>query len=216
MIKGKVYTIKRGESIMSLDSWASRWGWDKSKVRRFMTLLKDHDMIVLNSDSITTHLSVCNYETYQDERHTDETQTKRTRNADDTHTTPIEEGKKDKKERKKENTIIPSREEFISYGLGIVKDDGYEFALSAKYETWVENDWRDGYNKKIVNWKTKIQNTIPHLTPMKSKPAEKKYKVETEWAFGIIKDAFETIEEAQAKVEWYNNRKDASFKAKIV
>ena len=40
IIKGKMYTIKRGESILSLESWSKRWNWDKSKVRRFFSLLQ--------------------------------------------------------------------------------------------------------------------------------------------------------------------------------
>ena len=40
IIKGKLYDVKRGQSIMSLDSWAKRWNWDKSKVRRFLNVLQ--------------------------------------------------------------------------------------------------------------------------------------------------------------------------------
>jgi hypothetical protein len=72
-----------------------------------MKALQDDSMIVLQSDNITTRLSVCNYETYQSERNADETQTQRKRNANatqttfkrtsnDTQTTPIEEGKEEK------------------------------------------------------------------------------------------------------------------------
>jgi hypothetical protein len=35
--------------------------------------------------------------------------------------------------------------------------------LELKYKAWVENGWKDGYNKPIINWKTKVLNTIPHL-----------------------------------------------------
>jgi hypothetical protein len=87
VIKGKVYVIKRGESIYSLDTWGKRWGWDRSKVRRFIKLLESDSMIVLKSDNTTTHLTVCNYETYQDERNAKETQTKRKRNASENQTT---------------------------------------------------------------------------------------------------------------------------------
>lgn len=85
MIKGKLYTIKRGESILSFESWAKRWNWDKTKVRRFLKLLESDAMVVIKSDNKTTHLTVCNYELYQDERNADETQTKRKRNTRDTN-----------------------------------------------------------------------------------------------------------------------------------
>jgi hypothetical protein len=95
IIKGKIYEVKRGQSINSMETWSNRWGWDKSAVRRFIDLLQKDKMIDVKSDNITTHLTVCNYETYQGERNADETQTKRKRNANEFQTTPIEEGKKE-------------------------------------------------------------------------------------------------------------------------
>lgn len=99
MIKGKIYHVKRGESILSLESWGKRWNWDKSKVRRFLNALQSDNMIVLVSDSITTRLTVCNYGTYQDDRNTDETQMKRKRNADETQTNLIKEDKEYKEDK---------------------------------------------------------------------------------------------------------------------
>ncbi len=32
-----------------------------------------------------------------------------------------------------------------------------------KYKSWVVNEWKDGNDKPIKNWKTKLLNTIPHL-----------------------------------------------------
>lgn len=95
MIKGKLYEVKRGESILSYESWGKRWNWDKSKVRRFFNLLQNDSMIELKCDNTTTHLTVCKYESYQGERNADETQTKRKRNTDETNIR--------KKELKEEN-----------------------------------------------------------------------------------------------------------------
>ena len=85
IIKGKLYTVKKGESLLSLDSWAKRWNWDKSSVRRFLTLLQNETMINLVSDNISTRLIVCKWEIYQDERNANETQTKRKRHSNDTN-----------------------------------------------------------------------------------------------------------------------------------
>lgn len=93
MIKGKLYEVKRGQSIMSLESWGKRWNWEKSKVRRFLNLLQNDTMIVLNSDNITTQITICNYDSYQAERNANETQTKRKRKSNENQTTPIEESK---------------------------------------------------------------------------------------------------------------------------
>ena len=75
-------------------------------------MLQNDNMIVLKSETQTTRLIVCKYDTYQDMRNGDETQMKRKRNANETHLTPIEEGKEEKegkelflleKETKEEN-----------------------------------------------------------------------------------------------------------------
>lgn len=112
VINNKIYDCNRGEKLYSLDTWAARWGTNKSKVRRFLQLLQNDNMIVLKSETQTTRLTVCKYDTYQDMRNGDETHLKRKRNACETHLTPIEEGKEEKegkelflleKETKEEN-----------------------------------------------------------------------------------------------------------------
>jgi hypothetical protein len=103
LIKGALYDCKRGQSVYSLDTWAKRWNTDKSKVRRFLSMLETDGMITLENISVSTRLTVCKYECYQDERHADETQVKRKRNADETQMTPTKEFKNDKKEKKEEN-----------------------------------------------------------------------------------------------------------------
>ena len=112
VIKNKIYDCNRGEKLYSIDTWAHRWGTNKSKARRFLQLLQNDNMIVLKSETQTTRLTVCKYDTYQDMRKADETQMKRKRNASETHLTPIEEEKEEKegkelflleKETKEEN-----------------------------------------------------------------------------------------------------------------
>jgi hypothetical protein len=162
IIKGKIYIIKRGESILSLESWSKRWNWDKSKVRRFLTLLQTDGMIVVKGDSITTHLIVCKYDSYQGDRHADETPTKRKRNADDIQTTLIEEEEEDKKN--KEEKEIPLFSEFFEYVKTFEQYDiKYDYSIQAKYNSWVDNKWRDGKNNDIENWKNKIRNTFAYL-----------------------------------------------------
>jgi len=136
IIKGKIYTIKRGESILSLDSWSKRWGWDKSKVRRFLNLLQKDGMIVLNSDSITTHLIVCKYDSYQGERNADETPKKRKRNADETQTTPIEE-EEENNNNKKKNNIEERKLKFADTLKPFLNTYGKDF-LNDFFKYWTE------------------------------------------------------------------------------
>ena len=106
IIKGKLININRGESIMSLETWGKRWSWDKSAVKRFLELLKKDNMIELKSETVTTRLTVCNYDTYQSKENEVDTQMKRKRNADETHVIPIEEEEERKEEKENKSFDI--------------------------------------------------------------------------------------------------------------
>lgn len=110
-IKGTVLTCFRGQTLCSLDTFARRWKCDKSKVRRFLKLLEDDSMIELQSEHITTRLTICNYDTYQSEGNADETKVKRKRNADETQVTP------NKNEKKEKNTTYSFLDSLIQNGF---------------------------------------------------------------------------------------------------
>lgn len=88
LIKNQLLKVDRGESIRSLDTMSKEWGWNKSSVRRFLELLKKDGMIQLKNETVTTRLTVCNYDSYQSFGNADETQVKRKRNANETQVTP--------------------------------------------------------------------------------------------------------------------------------
>lgn len=105
MIKNTLFTVKRGESIKCLNTWATRWNWNKSKVRRFLILLEKDKMIVTKSEQKTTRLTVCKYDSYQDTRNASETQMKRKRNASETQVTPNNNVNNINKENKENNDV---------------------------------------------------------------------------------------------------------------
>jgi hypothetical protein len=154
MIKGKLYDIKRGQSILSLESWGKRWNWDKSKVRRFMNALQSDSMIVLESDNITTRLTVCKYETYQSERNANETPVKRKRNANEHQTTPIKEREELKNEEQKEEN-----KRFIKPTIEDIKKEFPNFNAEHFYNYYESNGWMVGRNK-MKDWKSTVKNWI--------------------------------------------------------
>lgn len=95
LIGRKVLDFKRGESLKSLDTWAERWGWNKSAVRRFLNSLEMDGMIRTANETVTTRISICNYESYQNIRNGNETQVTPKRNASETEVTPEEQGNKE-------------------------------------------------------------------------------------------------------------------------
>lgn len=58
--------------------------------------------------------------------------------------------------------IIPDFEIFKSYAVEKKPKVCLE-ALKRKYDVWVESDWHDGNGQQILNWKTKLINTLPYL-----------------------------------------------------
>lgn len=71
-------------------------------------------------------------------------------------------------EEEKDKDIIPEISEFLDYAkescMKAGKDFmGLKFSIEAKYESWKENEWKDGNDKKIKSWKTKFNNTLPYL-----------------------------------------------------
>lgn len=163
LIKGKLYDIKRGDSILSSESWGKRWGWDRSTVRRFFKLLQEDGMITLKSDNTTTHLSVCNYDSYQGKEPANDHRKTTKRPSNDHRTTTPKEGEESKEEKK-----IPNLEDFMNYVLEVPDFaphfENLKYSLQSKYEQWLADGWKDGHGNDIKNWKTKLRNTLPYLS----------------------------------------------------
>lgn len=68
---------------------------------------------------------------------------------------------------KEKDNDIPEYSEFLEYAktLEPYKPE-LNFSIESKYQSWVENKWKDGNGEKIKNWKTKLRNTIPYLKPV--------------------------------------------------
>jgi hypothetical protein len=158
LVKGQLLQCNAGETLYSFDTWAKRWKVNKSAARRFLQLLENDAMIVLKNETVTTRLTVCNYDSYQTERNAPETQTKRKRNADETQTTPTKEGE-ERKERKEvyrafDHLKIEQHEidKLIQSGYTIQKIDDIldriqNFAQNKKYKSlyltalnWLKSD----------------------------------------------------------------------------
>jgi hypothetical protein len=80
----------------------------------------------------------------------------------------VKESKVKETKVKKKEIFIPEFQEFKNYALEKKPEIDIE-VLKLKYDAWVENGWKDGNNKVIKNWKSKLLNTIPYLKE-KEKP----------------------------------------------
>lgn len=83
--------------------------------------------------------------------------------------------------QKKTNEEKPDLQQFLSFCKeDMIKNklnyDLYEYSLKSKFLSWVENNWKDGNNKPIKSWKSKIRNTIPFLKPISSSGSNNPYQ----------------------------------------
>lgn len=114
---------------------------------------------------------------------------------------PIPEERK-KVAPKKEIPEPPDLDTFFLFAKeiyqGELKSDfsPYEFAVRSKYESWVGAGWKDGNGKAILNWKSKLKNTIPHLKAIYNNGNSNNHKPSTgkisghQYAAGKLREHF--------------------------
>lgn len=80
-------------------------------------------------------------------------------------------GEESKGEESKEDklVIIPEFLDFLNYAKTIVPNV-CPIDLERKYKAWLNNKWHDGNGKKIINWKSKLNSTIPYIAIKKINP----------------------------------------------
>lgn len=62
---GKGITIKAGQRLTSMRMLGERWHWGRERVRRYLDSLQEEGMIVRESDTHKTLITIVNYEVYQ-------------------------------------------------------------------------------------------------------------------------------------------------------
>lgn len=150
-IQNTVLKVKKGQSINSLETWANRWNWNKSRVRRFLKMLEDDKMIKLRNEFKTTRLTICNYDDYQDNRNASETDTKRTRNASETQATPNNNVNNDNKYYVV--SYFSKYAEEKNLDLELVLDQ-----LDLAWEYYEERNWINAKGKPVKDRKATIRN----------------------------------------------------------
>ncbi|MCK5600298.1 DUF4373 domain-containing protein [Candidatus Pacearchaeota archaeon] len=70
------------------------------------------------------------------------------------------------KESKVNKIDIPTWNDFLNYATE-KKPEVNQSVLKLKFDSWVENRWKDGNQKPIKNWKSKLLNTLPFIEERK-------------------------------------------------
>lgn len=99
--RGMPLHIEAGQVGYSKESLASKWGWSRGKVTRFLNMLENERQIVQHKSNVTTVITITNWQTYQktDSKQTD----RRTPNSRQADT-----NKNDKNENNDKNSTPPA------------------------------------------------------------------------------------------------------------
>jgi hypothetical protein len=152
----------------------------RTEIEIIKSVLHDFDLFVFNGDNFGS-LSVQNrINNRQDksQKARDSAYSRWNKNKIDANAVQTQSDSNAIKERKgkeikgkESKESKPSIDEFLSFCKDDMIKNGmnfslYEYSLKSKFLSWVENDWKDGNNKPIKSWKSKIRNTIPFLKPI--------------------------------------------------
>ncbi|RNA61455.1 hypothetical protein D1631_05660 [Chryseobacterium nematophagum] len=66
------------------------------------------------------------------------------------------------------NQKIPSFNEFLSFAKTIKNyTSDLDLKIEAKYDSWIENEWKNGNDRPITNWRSTLKNTMPYIIDSK-------------------------------------------------
>jgi hypothetical protein len=151
--------LKVGSIVTSRDLLARETGLSSQQIRTALNKLISTNEITSETSSQGTILQIVSYEKYQ-------VVTNEITNEQPTSNQRVTTNKNVNKENKE--IYIPEFSEFLQFAIeqvtNINKDE-----VKLKYESWKVNEWKDGNNKQIKNWKTKLLNTLPYISKIEVK-----------------------------------------------
>jgi hypothetical protein len=145
--------LKVGSIVTSRDLLARETGLTSQQIRTALNKLISTSEVTSATSSQGTIIQIVSYEKYQVSTN-EITNEQPTSNQQSTTNNNV---KKEKKE-----IYIPEFSEFLAYAVSQIPNV-IQQEVKLKYDSWIVNDWKDGNDKKIVNWKSKLNNTLPFL-----------------------------------------------------
>jgi hypothetical protein len=135
-IKGTLYDCDRGQSLLSLESWVKLFGrrWTIQRVRTFLKMLEADEMIELESIKVSTRLTICNYDEYQDGQQTTNTQTTDNQQTDNKQLTTNKNEKNIKNEEEVKGNSVAALPVAATESPEILNSElGKDFILAQKF-----------------------------------------------------------------------------------
>lgn len=148
-------SVERGSFITSELKLADRWGWSKTKVRAFLALLENDNMIVKKTDRKKTTITIVNYSLYQESQTTEEPQKNHEETTKEPQKNTNKNVKNDKNEKKVNNTV-----RFTPPDVDMVRDYCIERNNSVDHQAFIDfyssKGWMVGKNK-MKDWKASVR-----------------------------------------------------------
>lgn len=113
MLGGDLIESKAGDVVTSEVKLMDRWGWSKTKVRKFLKLLETDQMIIKKADRKKTTIFIVNWGKYQNGETTEKLQKDRRETAEKPQRDTINNVKEGFKNG--ENRRSPSSNKFINF-----------------------------------------------------------------------------------------------------
>ena len=153
MLGTELVKVKKGSMITSQKKLCRQFKWGNSKLRSFLKVLQKDKMLLLETNTQSTHITICNYESYQDKQTANKLQTNRKQTANKLRTnTNNKENNVNNVNKLKDNIFI--KENIEKYGKPL---------LDAFYDYWTETNISGkkmkyqmektfDVNKRLINW----------------------------------------------------------------
>lgn len=154
----EIIKLKKGQFVTGRKKLSLETGISESKIERILKVFESEQQIEQQTNSRSRVISILSWDKYQQTEQ--QVDSKWTANEQQVDTNNNDNNNKNDKNK---NTI-PSFFEFLDYAKTLDKyHSNLEQPLKTKYDSWVANDWHDGKNNKIKNWKSKLISTFPYI-----------------------------------------------------
>lgn len=156
--RNSVKHFKAGVVYRSISCLAVRWGWSRDKVRRFLNVLQDENMILLKATKNDTTITLVKWAFYQHGNTSDNTTDNTTgkssdKSSDNTTDNTYTRNKEDKEEKEYCSSDEPEEDDEF-FASWIINDEGYkEFIDMKQVETEEGFIYFDRAGRKyITDW----------------------------------------------------------------
>lgn len=143
--------LERGQFVFGRNKAESELTIDASMIYRVIKYFEKDGSITVKSNNQYSIITICKYDDYNSKDENDEQPVNSQRTADEQ---PVNTDKKDKKGKNVKEVIMPPsiievKQYFSDHGFS-------EQSAQTAFDYYTRLNWHDSKNKKVINWKLKM------------------------------------------------------------